>query len=365
MHAGFYLLAYMIPAITLLGSAMGGVWYWLTPVVFFGVVPILDELLPVNRQNWKPAEEADVLVAWGYTMVLRLWLPIQLAVIGYGVAIASSGGLSLTEATGLVLSVGITSGAGINIAHELMHRTDRRDRGIAELLMMSVSYTHFCVEHVWGHHKKVATRHDPATSRLGESVYEFLPRSIIGGFKSFLHIERQLVAKKGIKSLSLRDRRTRYLVMLMAMYTGVALMTGFMGLAFVVMQGVVAVVMLEVINYLEHYGLERHEITPERFERVEPIHSWSSPHRLTGWILVGLPRHADHHARAARPYPILRHLDEAPQLPMGYATMFLAALVPPIWRRLMNPCVKAVRMGQRESNPATSNTAAPLGKVYS
>ena len=213
--------------------------------------------------------------------------------------------------------------------------------------MTSVTYPHFCVEHVEGHHRNVGTPADPATARLGESVYRFVPRSVLGGLASAWRIERRRAARLGLRRWSWRDRRVRMGLLTAALYAAVALAFGWAGVLFFAAQSAVAVGQLEVINYLEHYGLSRREVGPGRYERVGAEHSWESAHRLTAWYLFNLPRHADHHARASRPYWNLDHSEASPQLPWGYSTVFLMALVPPLWRRVMDPRVPARSRGDR------------------
>ena len=346
MRALFYSLAYLIPAAAALGAGLGSYWTWLTPFAFFVCLPILDEIVPKRLDNLEAEGEAGELANPIYNFLVRAWYPTHAGVVVFALYRVSQVDMSALELIGILLSVGIAGGAGINVAHELMHRNNKLDRGLAEGITALVSYTHFCVEHVYGHHKRVATPHDPATSRLGETVYTFLPRSIIGGFKSFWAIETGLVARRRLKRFSLHDRRFRYLAGLAVQYALVSAVFGWLAFVFFVMQGVVAFCLLEVVNYLEHYGLERDELANGRYGRVEPAHSWSSPHRLTGWILFGLPRHADHHARAARHYPVLRHFETAPQLPLGYSGMILVALVPWLWRAVMDPKVAAIRAGE-------------------
>jgi alkane 1-monooxygenase len=222
-----------------------------------------------------------------------------------------------------------------------MHRKTKLHRAGAEILMTSVSYTHFCVEHVLGHHRKVATAEDPATSRFGESFYRFYPRTLIGSLVSAWRLEGERCRKRGISAWSLRNRRTRYALVLAAVYAGVGLAFGPLGLGLFIAQGVVAFSLLEAINYIEHYGLTRRRLASGRFERVRPEHSWNSAHRVSNWYLFNLARHSDHHYLASREYDRLRHHGSAPQLPSGYAAMVLAALVPPLWFRIMNPRVEA------------------------
>lgn len=342
MRALWYLLAYLVPATAAVGVALGGWWLLVTPLFIFALTPVMDQWIGLDVANADAAEEGARGRNRLYDLVLRAWVPLQLSVLGAGLYVAATRATPI-EAAGLALALGMMGGIGINVAHELCHRKARLDRALAEALLTSVHYAHFAVEHVHGHHKNVATPLDPATARSGESVYGFVPRSVIGGLRSFWAIEGELAGRKGYGAFDLRNRRLRYPLVWALLALAVGLGLGAVALGVFVVQGVIAFVMLEVINYLEHYGLERQETRPGRFERVQPHHSWNSAHRLSNWYLFGLPRHSDHHYLASRPYPVLRHHADAPQLPAGYATMFLVALVPPLWRAMMDPRVAALR----------------------
>lgn len=324
-----------------------GLWFggWallLTPLVAFLLVPLADAVTGHNLSN--PTED-DERRGWRdvlFSLPLYFWVPLQLGVLGWGLSLAES--RQGWEFVGMVLSVGLfTGGIGITIAHELIHRSKAFERGLGEILMHSVTYSHFCVEHVYGHHRNVATPLDPATSRLGESVYAFYPRVVWGSLKSAIELERGRCERAGIGWWSLRHRLTRYALVLAALYVGVGSVFGVWGLVFFAGQSVVAFSLLEVINYVEHYGLMRGEKAPGKFERVQPHHSWNANHRVSGYWLFNLQRHADHHAYASRPYHLLRAVTEGPQLPHGYPTMLLMALLPPVWRRVMDPRVEALR----------------------
>ena len=345
-HALSYSVAYVVPMSLLSGLIWGGWFAVATPIVLFVVTPLVDELIPRSTDNASSEEEKTRLGTALYDWVVRLWLPVQVSLMIWTLMEALSGTRPIWEIMGLVLSAGLVGGAGINVAHELMHRKNKFDKALAELLTGSVTYTHFCVEHVYGHHKKVATKNDPATSRFGESLYQFLPRTLLGSLVSFWEIETNLVARKKGQLAWYKDRRVRYALEQGVVYGAVAIAFGVIGMAVWFAMGFIAACMLEVVNYLEHYGLERTEKRAGQFERVQPHHSWSSAHRLTGLLLFGLPRHADHHYLASRPYSILRHYDDCPQLPAGYATMFLLALCPPLWFRVMNPRVMRIRDGR-------------------
>ncbi|MEZ4237887.1 MAG: alkane 1-monooxygenase [Myxococcota bacterium] len=330
-----YLVMYLLMLLVCITIAVGG-WSPLSvPAFVFVAIPLLDQVIGADTSE--PAGRT-----WVHDAVVRLWAPLQLVVVA--AALATVPHRPAWESVLLLAGVGVMTGAGgITIAHELVHRTTRGDRALAEILMTTVSYPWWLVEHVLGHHRWVGTPRDPATARLGESVYAFLPRSIFGGLASFWSLERAYAARRGIPWWSLRDRRTRYALELVALWAGLAAVGGWAVVGAFAVQAVVGVVLLEVINYIEHYGLVRTEVRPGEYERVKPQHSWNSNHWLTGAFLFNLPRHADHHAHAARPYWDLRPFPDAPELPLGYAGMVLVAMVPPLYRRWMEPRVAAMR----------------------
>ncbi len=334
-----------------LGIAFGGQWIVVLPVLIFVVVPIADALSGLRTENPAEGEAASPFA----DLALYLWVPVQLALVSGLVWRASQGAYSSLELAWLCFIVGLTTGAGgINVAHELMHRASKFARGCAEVLMTSVSYTHFCVEHVHGHHRWVATPRDPASARRGEGLLFFWPRSVIGGLVSAWHIETER-RKKGRNDSLLSDARIRYALLLGGSYGLVGTLAGPLGLVAFAGQSLVAILLLETINYIEHYGLERKEIAPGRWERVRPQHSWNASHRISNWYLFNLQRHSDHHYIASRPYWALRHYDNVPQLPFSYPTAFLVALAPPLWRAIMDP--RVVAWNARNAQQAGEATA--------
>jgi alkane 1-monooxygenase len=338
-----YLIGFVVPLTVFVSARFGGYLAFVTPLVFFVVTPILDEILPRSVDNLNEAQEQVAQSNGLYDWVIRAWFPVQIATMIYVLWRLTTADFAWYESFGIVLSTGILGGTGINVAHELMHRRNKWDRALAELLTWSVTYTHFCVEHIYGHHKKVATPDDPASARLNESVYTFVPRSLTGGLLSFWSIETDLIRRRRSTTKWYEDRRVRYALECLFGYACIGLCFGLAGVLAWFIIGLIASTMLEIINYVEHYGLERASMPEGKYERVKPHHSWSSTHRLTGWLLFGLPRHADHHFLASRPYSILRNHAKAPQLPAGYAAMFLLSLVPPLWFSVMNPMVDEVR----------------------
>jgi alkane 1-monooxygenase len=324
----------------LIGVWVGGIAMFLTPVVIFVGIPLADAVVGMDTE--------DTLVDGGpgpaaFDGLLHAWVISQTLAFGAVLWVVSSGGLTPLEWVGLTLSTALVSvGGGINVAHELMHRTDKLHRAEAEWLMTLACYTHFCVEHVLGHHRRVATAEDPASSRRGESLYAFLPRTVVGGLVSAWHIETERTARRGIGPWSLRNRRFRYALDLGVLSTVIAVAFGPVALVFFWVQGVLAFSLLEVINYVEHYGLARKQLATGRYERVRPQHSWNANHLVSNGWLFNLQRHADHHANASRPYYKLRAIEDGPQLPFSYPMAILVALVPPLWMRIMDPLLDEV-----------------------
>lgn len=336
MPAWGFALFYAFPIATALGPALGGPWIWLAPAMAGLLTPLADLLLGQDTRNATPEEEDARLAQRRWAWLLVPFVPLQLASLAAACWWAGTHALGAAEWAALVLSVGVVNGGlAINVAHELCHRPGRFEQGLAKALWASVGYLHFHVEHRLGHHARVATPHDPATARLGESVYAFWPRSIAGGFVSAWHLERARLAAHGLSiahSLALWG-----LLLPAAAAVGLALAWGPAAGGFFLAQAAAAILVLETVNYLEHYGLERRLVAPGVYERVGLAHSWNASQRLTNWLLLNLQRHSDHHANPGRRYPVLRAFGDEPTLPAGYGLMVLVALVPPLWHRVMDP----------------------------
>jgi len=338
-----YALGFVLPPLVVWSAMMGGAWTWLPVVVMFAGVPLVDALVRPNLLHPSAQEITDLEQRLSFRVVTWAWVPVHVALVIWAVQTSASWPVDGTLG-GLLLSVAITGGAiGITFAHELVHRSHRAERALGDVLLALVSYPHFAIEHVHGHHRHVATPLDPATARLGESFYQFLPRTLWGSVAHAWAIERERLLRRGRGVWSVGNTMLRYATTLVALYGGVYWVWGGRGVAFVMLQGVGAFLLLEAINYVEHYGLQRREESPGRYERVSVRHSWDSSHRVSNWLLINLARHSDHHLVASRRYPALSTRDQAPQLPAGYGTMLLLALVPPLWKRVMDPRVAAAR----------------------
>jgi len=336
-------LAYLLPPIVIISVFNRG-WFTALPViVVFGVLPLLDWMCGVAAS---PREAPDLAFNTWFRVVTWLWVPVQLALIAWLVRTVPMAHLGPLELVGATLSVGATTGAiGMAVAHELIHRRHGYERAFGAILLASVTYPHFAIEHVKGHHRHVGTPRDPATARLGESLYRFVPRSVVGGLISAWQIERLRLWEREAGTWSRHNVMLRYAALVLATYGAIAIVLGPLALALFAGQSLVAIAALEVINYVEHYGLLRKKSSAYEYERVKPEHSWDSPNRISNWMLMNLPRHSDHHMSAAKRYQSLELLTHAPRLPGGYGAMFLLALVPPLWFRVMDPRVGAARAG--------------------
>lgn len=333
-----FALGFLLPPLVIVSAQAGGWWTMLPIAVVFGAVPVIDAIGGVAAAD--PDDEGMRALernVW-FRVVTWSWVPVQMALLAWVVAFVHAHALSWPAWIGLAVSTGVCTGTiGITYAHELVHRSSRIERALGEMLLTTVSYAHFAVEHVYGHHRTVATPEDPATARAGESFYRFLPRTLVGGMASAWQLEAGRMIKRHGSVWHPANRLLRYAFVQAAWFAGLALWGGGGVVAFVAVQAGVAVALLEAINYIEHYGLVRRELSPGVYERLQAHHSWDSYSRVSNWLLINLARHADHHGVASRRYQTLRTQETAPQLPAGYGAMFLLALVPPLWHRVMGP----------------------------
>jgi alkane 1-monooxygenase len=307
---------------------------WLTLVITFVVIPLLDVAVGSPRPD--ASRSTPALARW----IPRLQLPLQTLLLVQAVRIAPS--LDVVQFLLFALAVGtVTGGLGITIAHELGHRSSVLDRWIAKALLVSVCYGHFFVEHVRGHHVRVGTPDDPATAPRGMSVYRFILRSVIGSYRHAWRLEALRLGRHGHPRFSLFNWVLTGSLLSVAALVIAAAAGGVSAALFLVLQSAVAVVLLEIINYVEHYGLQRRRVDG-RFEPVRVEHSWNADYVVSNWLLFNLQLHSDHHAHMQRPYEQLHTMPHAPQLPAGYPTMVLLALVPPLWFATMDRRVPAL-----------------------
>ncbi|WP_237068237.1 alkane 1-monooxygenase [Microbulbifer guangxiensis] len=347
-----YLLAYSLPALVLLGFWLQGWWLFVPLLYLYGLLPLLELALPASRANLSPAQEEAILQTPLYDWLLYMAVPVQFGVLFCFLLIVPT--VHGAELLGAVLSMGLMCGSfGINIGHELGHRSSPAERLLAKLLLLTSLNMHFFIEHNRGHHRRVATGEDPASARLGEPLYLFWWRSIRDGYRSAWHLEAERLEKRAQNRVSLHNEMLVFQLVQAGFVIGIALAFGLKAALCFIAAAVLGILLLETINYIEHYGLRRRRQEGGRYERVMPAHSWNSNHLIGRMTLFELSRHSDHHFRASRKYPILRHHNDSPQMPTGYPGMMLLACVPPLWYRIMHPRLEALAetaRGAQQSN---------------
>lgn len=332
-----YLLALTVPLSAIIGLYFKGFWLFFTPIYVFGFIPILELILKEENSNFSQNESTSRSINPIFDWLLYLNLPIVYALLSWSFIEVSLYGFETYEFIGLVLSVGIVLGGnGINVAHELGHRQASKERFIGKALLLPSLYMHFYIEHNFGHHLHAATKEDPATARYKQSVYSFWVTSTFRQYFSAWSIQKQLLKNYNLSFFSLRNDMFWYLIIQSSYLIIVFLIFGKTALLFVVLAAISGFLLLETVNYIEHYGLLRMKKESGRYERVSEIHSWNSNHVIGRILLYELTRHSDHHFRTSKKYQVLECHDESPQLPYGYPTSMVLALLPPLWFAIMN-----------------------------
>lgn len=332
---------------TVVTAFVGGWMLLALPLITWHFFSLLDAVLGEETDNLDPNLSDRSLEI--YTAVTMVWAPLQFCLLYWLIWYATGPGsahLSVFETIALFFGMGVVSGTvGINFAHELMHQSKRTERGMADALLAMVLYSHFRSEHLLVHHRYVGTPKDPVTARYNEGFHRFFPRVLRECAASAFRAEAAMQKRRGRKWFARANPFWIYLALQTYMIVLALVLGGWAGLALFAWQAFVAIWQLELVNYVEHYGLTRKHLGGGKYEHVKPHHSWNAAHKASNWLLINLQRHSDHHYKPARRFPLLQTYDEdtAPQLPRGYPLMALAAMVPPLWRRIMNPLVRQWR----------------------
>lgn len=340
---GFF-TAFILPALVVVGFYLGGGWNWLTIGFVFLVITSIDYLVGLDTKNVETEKAKVVGEEFYYRFVTYIWTFVQLAFVVWGCYAISTGKVNTAvEWFGFIIGFGlVTGGIGITVAHELGHKKSKLEQFYSQLLLMTVCYMHFFVEHNRGHHVQVATPADPATARKGENFYAFWFRSVFVGYAHAWHLEKESLNRKGRSVISAHNSMIWFAILpvafcaLLTFFFKSETMAWWVIPAFFFAQSFVAFSLLELVNYVEHYGIVRKQKANGQYERVNPLHSWNASHLISNFFLFQLQRHSDHHANAIKRYQVLEHVDDSPQLPFGYPTMIIIALVPPLWFSLMN-----------------------------
>jgi alkane 1-monooxygenase len=341
-----WLLGLIVPLMPLIAFGLVeltglGVFWWTGPFIVYALLPFLDTAIGKDSDN-----PPDSAIKWleqdrYYRWCTYVFLPLQYGSLVFACYLWGSGDLSVVGSLGLAVTVGMVAGIAINTAHELGHKRKQAERWLSKIALAQSGYGHFFIEHNRGHHVRVATPEDPASSRLGESFWRFLPRTVTGSLKSAIHLEKERLDRLGKPFFTISNDVLNAWAMSVVLFGTLIAVFGIEVAPYLLLQAVIGFSLLEVVNYLEHYGLLRQRREDGRYERCAPSHSWNSDNVASNVFLYHLQRHSDHHANPVRRYQALRHFEDAPELPSGYATMILLAWFPPVWWRVMDKRVLA------------------------
>ncbi|MEM1352008.1 MAG: alkane 1-monooxygenase [Pseudomonadota bacterium] len=355
LAAPFWVSLGLIP-LALIGAAFGGWTVFLLPICTWYLFAGLDFATAAQTDNADPQTPETALTA--HRTITLIWAPLQfLLLFGLIWYVPQAEYLRPWERGFLFFGVGVITGTvGINYSHELMHQKSKLERGLADFLLAMVLYSHFRSEHLLVHHRHVGTPADAVSARYNEGFHRFYPRVLRQSLRSAFRAERQMLSRKGLQWWHASNPFWRFWALQAAMLALAFILGGWSGLVLFLIQAGTAIWQLELVNYIEHYGLTREHLGAGKYEHVKPHHSWNSDQRASNWLLINLQRHSDHHFKPNRRYPLLQTYSEnkAPQLPYGYPVMTMIAMVPPLWRRVMNP---RVRRWRKQHYPEISDWA--------
>lgn len=339
-----YLSVFSGPLVVVLALYGHGWWTYSMFIYAFVLIPLVELFTKQSTSNMSEAEEEMALNDSYYDWLLYLLVPMQYILLILFLFQIKEPGISAFELTGRVIAMGISCGIlGINLAHELGHRSVGYEKLMSKALLLTTLYMHFFIEHNRGHHKNVSTEKDPASANRGEVVYFFWFKTIIFSYLSAWKIEAEQLKKNGHGFFSVHNEMIRFQLLQFSLLAVIWFVFGLLPMVYFIAASLIGILLLETINYMEHYGLRRKKKGANSYEQVLPVHSWNSNHAIGRIMLFELTRHSDHHYRASRKYQVLRHFDESPQMPLGYPTMILLSLVPPLWFSIMHKQIDLYR----------------------
>ena len=339
-----YLTPLTVYALAWVAFTQRGFYTWLPLLYAWVFIPLIELLLPPDEKNLSETAEALAKKDRIYDYMLYMIVLFQFAALSYFLVSVKQEGLQWWEITGRVLSMGLLCGTfGINVGHELGHRNTHFEQFLAKALLMTSLYMHFFIEHNKGHHKNVATPEDPSSARLNEPVYVFYFRTFIFSYLSAWKIASQEMRNKKLPLLHWRNEMLQVHIIQLLFVGLIFFIFSWTGTIYFLIAAFIGATLLETVNYIEHYGLQRKKTASGGYERALPHHSWNSNHTLGRLMLFELSRHSDHHYMASRKYQVLRHHDNAPQLPTGYPGSMILSLIPPLWFYVMNKRIKKMQ----------------------
>jgi alkane 1-monooxygenase len=348
LRAFKYASPLLIFAFGMNGFYSTGIWCWIPLIYAWGIIPLLEVLLPQNDKNLSAAEEEMAKNDRAYDFILYFVVIGQFYALVVFLNSFAQPNLSTWDIAGRIAGMGMLCGTfGINVGHELGHRINKFEQFLAKASLLTSLYMHFFIEHNKGHHKNVATPNDPSSARYNEPVYLFWFRTIVYSYSSAWHIANSEQRKKGKSVFSLSNEMIQAHIIQAAFIFAITYFFGTHVLSYYLAAALIGILLLETVNYIEHYGLSRKKIADNKYERAMPSHSWNSNHVIGRIMLFELSRHSDHHYLASRKYQILRHHDDAPQLPTGYPGSMLLALIPPVWFYVMNRRIRKISFESR------------------
>lgn len=348
---------YLSPCLLYLGAVTAflthGFGVWLPLLYAWVVIPVLELFINPDPSNLSEAEEELAKKSRWYDYMLYLIVPLQFFALGlflFNVTFVSQPLIDVAGKTGVM---GLLCGTfGINVGHELGHRSNKGEQWLAKLLLLTSLYMHFFIEHNKGHHKRVATPEDPSSARYGESLYAFWLRSIVFSYRSAWKIANRDMDKQRQHRFSLHNEMVQFHLVQALFITTVFFLFGWLTTLLFLVAALEGILLLETVNYIEHYGLQRQQLAEGKYERAMPVHSWNSNHVIGRVMLFELSRHSDHHYLASRKYQVLRHHEASPQMPTGYPGMMILATVPPLWKKVMDKRVKNLQIPDESSSPS-------------
>jgi len=339
-----YLSPFLLYYAAIASFLNSGFVVWLPLIYSWFLIPLIELFIKPDESNLSEAEEELAKKNIGYDLLLYLVVPFQYFALGLFLYVTSFWNQGWIDMIGKTFVMGLLCGVmGINVGHELGHRSHKGEQLLAKILLLSSLYLHFFIEHNKGHHKRVGTREDPASARYGEMLYAFYFRTVIFSYISAWKIAGRDSRKKGNQAFSLHNEVLQFHLIQIAFIGAVFFFFGWLTTLLFLVAAVQGILLLETVNYIEHYGLQRKQIAGGKYERAMPAHSWNSNHIIGRVMLFELSRHSDHHYMASRKYQVLRHHDRSPQMPTGYPGMMLLSTIPPLWFRVMNPRIKKLQ----------------------
>lgn len=331
-----YLLVFILPATAYISFTSKGVITFLPVLIAFGFIPLLELFFKVDRENFDKETAKKEKENKIYSWILYVTVPAQLSLLIFFFYTIQEP-LTITEYMGRISSMGVLCGIlGINVGHELGHRLNKSEQFLGELMLLTSLNTHFLPYHNGGHHFNVATPNDAATARINEPLYLFWIRSHFSSYKQAWQLENKRLHNENKNSFNIKNKMVLYSIANIILFFIIVFFFGWFVLFSFILAAIFGILLLETVNYIEHYGLLRQKNEQGRYEKVKHYHSWNSDHVIGKLLLFNLSRHSDHHYNGSKPYQILKSHPESPQMPTGYPGMMLLSLIPPLWFKFMN-----------------------------